>query len=181
MGGGQSTEVPGGGSEGYHVLKVLWWHHPSALLFMTPTNLLYAGAGKFPGPSCWTRSVLWFHCFHWWNSTGECVYYVNNRRIICMHRVALAGLSPTTIQHICIYLACYVTTLMPRKKALCPINVRLSHLESGEWHAETNTPEVCWPASQSSSIQFQVKECQRLVKRIIFTPTPHLTSIMHNI
>ena len=41
MGGGQSTEVPGGGSEAYHVLKVLsscmisWTFHVSFLFWVT--------------------------------------------------------------------------------------------------------------------------------------------------
>lgn len=62
MGGSQSVEVPGGGSEGYHILKVYTGMRYRATIAYAVSAV--AGTGQFPGAEGRNGALLRLPCFH---------------------------------------------------------------------------------------------------------------------
>ena len=94
MGGAQSTEIPGGGTEGYHVLRVCFKNYrllhrlhtissavtfPAAQLSISCHRaydlcLYHLGTGSFPRICCWSGGVFRLHNFNWKHKIGMYIY-----------------------------------------------------------------------------------------------------------
>lgn len=79
MGSAHSVNVPGGGTEGYHVLRVR--HLSLQIMDLVMTNPhCYLGSGQFTRAKSWIGSVLWFHHIHREYETGKCNLNFKNCR-----------------------------------------------------------------------------------------------------